>query len=123
MSESKRSANEFKRVRQQLERVASELDELTVARLRAGRKRAVAAAGARRTYHLMARPVWWMPLTSAAVAALVTVTLATDWWRAPPAAPMTAASDDIELLATSEGPEFFDNIDFYRWIEDERDAG
>jgi hypothetical protein len=116
MNETERSALE--RARAQLNRAADDLDELSVARLRAGRKRAVAAAGARWRF----RPVWWLPLSSAAVAAVVALTVATNWWRAPQL-PALAAAEDIELLATGEEPEFFQDIDFYTWIEDQRDAG
>jgi hypothetical protein len=119
MSQTEKFAADLERARAQLNRAVDDLDELSVARLRAGRKRAVAAAGARR--HL--RPVWWLPLSSAAVAALVTITVATDWWRAPPVSPAMTSAEDIELLATSEEPEFFHDIDFYTWIEDQRDAG
>jgi hypothetical protein len=110
--------DELETARAQLNRAASELDEFTVARLRAARKRALAAAGARRAV----RAGWWLPLTGAALATLVAVGVTTDWWRAPAPAAI-AAADDFELLAATEGPEFFDNIDFFHWIGDERDAG
>ena len=119
MNETEKSAAELERARAQLNRAADDLDEFSVARLRAGRKRAIAAAGARRRL----RPVWWLPLSSAAVAAVVTVTVATNWWRAPTVQPVMTAAEDIELLATGEEPEFFNDIDFYTWIEDQRDAG
>jgi hypothetical protein len=115
MSETDETTAELERARAQLNRAAADLDEFSVARLRAGRKRALAAAGTRRQF----RPGWWLPLSSAAVAALVTVTVATNWWQATP----VTATEDIELMATHDDPEFFEDIDFYSWLEDQRDAG
>jgi 4-hydroxy-L-threonine phosphate dehydrogenase PdxA len=115
MSETDKIAADLERARAQLNHAAADLDEFSIARLRAGRKRALAAADARRRF----RPAWWLPLSSAAVAAIVTVTVATNWWRAAP----VTATEDIELLATSDDPEFLEDIDFYNWLEDQRDAG
>lgn len=104
----------------ELERAATSLDELTVARLRAARLRAVAAAEARRP----SRMAWWLPLPAAALVALIAVTTTLMLARGPEPT-MTAAGDDVDwLIATGEAPDFFkEQLEFYHWLGDEPDAG
>jgi hypothetical protein len=102
-------------LRARLEHAAANLDDLTVARLRAARKRALAAAQKRPLL------VGWIPL-SAAAAAFLAVTMTTLWWRAPePTA--VANSEELELSLTHDDPEFFTDLEFYDWIRREQDAG
>jgi hypothetical protein len=107
--------NDDKAARAQLDRAAAELDDLTVARLRAGRKRALAAAG-RKPLHLLS----WLPL-SAAAAVLVAITATALWWRAPE--PGMTITDELELSLTRDDPEFFTDLEFYNWIRQEQEAG
>ncbi|HHH35897.1 MAG TPA: hypothetical protein ENK48_03595 [Gammaproteobacteria bacterium] len=99
---------------------AAALDEETAALLAARRRRALEAA--RRSD---GRPwVQWGGLAAVAASALLVMGL---WWgqSVPPSA-MPAATplvEDLELLSTREDLEFFEDLDFYLWLEDEQQAG
>lgn len=107
----------LKAARRLLRESEHELDELTRAKLRAARLRA-----------LDAKPrsaVWRMG--AGLVAAGLVVSLAGALWlrapldvAAPPASESTVA--DIDLLVT-ENPEFYSDLEFYRWLADQPDAG
>lgn len=94
-----------------------ELDELTSARLRAARLRALDAK----------RGGFAWRLSGGFVAAGLALSLAGVLWlrapvdvAAPPANESTVA--DIDLLAT-ENPEFYSDLEFFRWLADQPDAG
>ncbi|GEM_PF-3413636 len=107
-------------VRAQLEHAAAELEGPIVLRLRAARLQAVAAAEARHA----SRATWWLPLSTAAAATLVAVTLVTLWWRAPDSTIIGAAPEDMEMLTSRETPDLVnEQIEFYHWLGDEEDAG
>lgn len=84
------------------------LDPTTLARLRAARSRAVLAA----------RPPprglrWWLPAALAAGLLLA-------WLRQAPAprAPVNvAAVESLEMLTDELGPEFYEALDLYLWLE------
>jgi hypothetical protein len=107
--------------RRTLDTAANDIDELTSARLRAARLRALDTG--RRV------PPWrrgWIVVTggfaAAGLAALVATALL---WVTPPTphAPVSIAdADDLELLATQENPDFFDELDFYDWLADHEDV-
>jgi hypothetical protein len=93
------------------------LDEFTIARLRAMRLNAVAAAPARRRF-------WG--IAGAVAAAGMTLAIAGLLWLKSPSEPPTATPSeaslaDIDLL--TENPDFYGNLDFYRWLESQSDAG
>src|SRR6266566_5165905 len=98
----------LRQARAELERAADQLDELTLARLRAARLCALEAAETRRPWRLTS---WALPLSSAAVATLVAVTVTLLWTRAPdPTAPgniVAASNDDLDLVVTKESPDLF----------------
>lgn len=95
------------------------LDELTIGRLRALRLNAVAAAPAGRRF-------WG--IAGAVAAAGMTLAIAGLLWlkspsEPPPAAPTSEASlADLDLL-TTENPDFYGNLDFYRWLESQSGQG
>jgi hypothetical protein len=103
------------RLRVQLDHAAAGLDDMTVAQLRAARKRAVAVAQQRPSTRF-----GWLPL-SAAAAAFIAVTVATLWWRT--LEPTVIATEEIELSLTRDDPEFFTDLEFFDWIRREQDAG
>lgn len=103
----------LKRVRAELDRGADTLDELTVARLRAARRRALDARPPRRAW-LVAGGV----TAAVATAALLAMLLAS------PAGgpPGTTGLEQIELLADAD-VDLYNDLDFYRWLAEHPDAG
>lgn len=91
------------------------LDYVTRARLGAARARAVAEA--RKPRGLGA--THWLGLGGALAAGLLVAVLAP--WRAGvpvPVAPTSIAhGDTLELLLDENDPEFYEDLDLYRWIE------
>ncbi|MFL6655514.1 MAG: hypothetical protein ACJ8KA_12050 [Sulfurifustis sp.] len=105
--------------RRVLHRSERDCDELTVARLRAARRRALEAEP---------RPAFRRWSLAGAVAAAATIAgLAGVLWLQTPSdmAPVPTASSvaDIDLLTTNESPEFYNDLDFYDWLATDSDAG
>jgi hypothetical protein len=107
---------EQKLLRARLDRRAAELDDLTVARLRAARKRALAAADEKK------HAARWLPWSMAAAAVLVLTLGITLQLRAPENI-IAAAPEDVDVLLVKDSPDFTDELEFYRWLEEEQDAG
>ena len=95
------------------------LDAGTVARLR-GARRAAIEQGLRRPSRL--RPGWLLPVGGFATAAIVFAVAGLLWFSAPNPNLLQANVSDIELLTAHENPEFFADLDFYDWLEDNNDA-
>ncbi len=99
------------RARRALDRQADALDEPTRAKLRAARLRALSALGERRRFD--ARPA-----LAAAGTALLGLSIAVVWWLREPT-PAFDAFEDVEILiANDEDWELYDDLDFYRWLEE-----
>lgn len=105
-------------IRAWLDDSAQALDAATVSRL----NRARHAAVARRRHR--PRRIWWLP--AAAVACSGALLLAVTLWpqhapqraAAPAPAVATAAGGDIgDALSSDESIEFYQNLDFYAWLD------
>lgn len=94
-------------VKQQLERHAEDVDELTAARLQAMRKRALEAARQR------SFSGWPLGGLAAAAAVLVVVVF---WSLAPGDFDMLPV--DADTLAQVEDLELLEELEFYAWLED-----
>jgi len=99
-------------VRGELDRSTESLDELTVARLRAARRRAVAQQPARRRW-VLAGGIAAATVTSAVVALLVFT---------PATTPLTTGLEPIDML-TEADPEFYRELEFYQWLAERERAG
>jgi len=95
------------------------LDAGTVARLRAARRAAI-EQGLRRPSRM--RPGWLLPVGGFATAAIVLSVAGLLWFSAPNPNLLQTNVSDIELLAAHENPEFFADLDFYDWLENNNDA-
>ncbi|HHO68564.1 MAG TPA: DUF3619 family protein [Gammaproteobacteria bacterium] len=95
------------RLRQQLDRQADELDELTLARLRAARARALEQARGGARSHA------WLPAAGMAVAAALVAAVLL--WPSAPKLP--AGADDLDLLAAGEDMELIEELEFYDWLD------
>ncbi len=105
--------NQTRRV---LDERAGKLDDKVVARLRMARLRATGAVTGKNE-----RPAWIKPVGGLVTATLV-VAVATTLWVANPSLPEQGI-EDMELLASTESPEFYQDLDFYLWLEEQTRAG
>ena len=96
----------------ELDRSAQQLDELTTARLRAARQRALDARP---------RRLAWLAAGGLATAAL-TATLVTFLLFAPAVAPPASGLEQLDLLSENDGLELYRDLEFYRWLADHTDA-
>lgn len=106
------------RLRRALDEGSGRLPPGTVSRLNQARHRALEAVG-RQT------PRSWWGLKPAAVLAVCTVVLVIGLvLQRPTPPPATAALEDVEILATAEDFEFYEELDFFTWLTEVRaDAG
>jgi len=95
-----------------LDQSALQLDELTSARLRAARKRAL---------DIHPRRFGWLAAGGLATAA-VTATLVAVLLIAPPAAPPIAGFEQFDLLSENDSLELYRELEFYRWLAEHTDA-
>ncbi len=103
-----------------LDAAARGLDNETRARLRAARLRALEQA--RHTAGHVPEGNWLAAggLAAAVVALVVAVTLL---WVGTAHNGMLPSLDDLELLAGRDSPEFFADLEFYRWLAEHDHAG
>ncbi len=95
------------------------LDAGTIARLRAARRAAI-KQGLRQPSRR--HPGWLLPVGGFATAAIVFVVAGLLWFSAPNSNLLQANVSDIELLTAHENPEFFADLDFYDWLDNDSDA-
>lgn len=98
-------------VKRHLDAEVGDLDELTVARLRAARLRALESAPRR-------QPFWLPALGTATVAALVMTVML---WPAAPE--LQSPLDDWDIVAAQEPLDLIDEYEFYEWLEAAETAG
>lgn len=112
-------------VRRALDRTVAQLDDVTLKHLRAARERALDAARAGTGTHRLPRHRLHGPLGAAVAVTLVAAVGAWLWLSLPADSGPTpvAALDDLELLAQQEAPDFYADLEFYRWLASHRQAG
>lgn len=102
----------LERARAELDRGARELDELTIARLRAARRQALDVRPSR---------VRWLAAggvaATAVAAGLMTLLVLT-----PATVPTANGLEQLELLADADF-DVYDNLEFYRWLAEQQRAG
>ncbi len=118
MNEPKDTDQFLRQVKTTLDQSVDALDDDTLRALRKARHEAVAAASGRRS-------AWLMPVGGLAMAATVAA-FSVSLWMADPQ-PGTNAQlpplEDLALLGDAESLEFYEDLDFYLWLDDEKDAG
>ena len=102
-----------------LDEAEKNLDAGTVARLRAARREAIEQG---LPHPSRMRPGWLLPLGGFATAGVVLAVAGLLWFSAPNPNLLQANVSDIELLTAHENPEFFADLDFYDWLEDNNNA-
>jgi len=110
----------LKRVRAELDREANTLDELTVARLRAARRRALDTRPHRLGWLATGKG---LAIAGGGVAiTAVTAGLVAMLWLTPAALPPANGISELELLAEAD-LDVYDNLEFYRWLAEQQRAG
>jgi hypothetical protein len=98
----------IEKAKQQMDRHAEQLDELTSARLKAVRQTAL-------QQHTRFA-VNWLPLSGLATATATAAVFAVVIWYHHPN-DMPALAEEWELLAASEELELIEELEFYDWLE------
>jgi hypothetical protein len=99
-------------VKAELDRGTQQLDELTIARLRAARRNALEVRPHRFS---------WLAAGGLATAAL-TATLVAFLLFVPPAAPPVSGLEQFDLLSENDGLELYRDLEFFRWLAEHADA-
>jgi len=107
-----------------LNRRAEELDDSVVAKLRAARMRATEAADRQRDAGSWisrvagaGQSLALSRMTGSLAAASMVLAVAVTVWLANPVAPRNNL-EDLEILAASEAPEFYQDLEFYFWLDE-----
>lgn len=114
MSDPERDDAIAARARALLDRASDELDADTRARLRAARLRALERVGARRTRRAALAAAGVGAAAAAAVAAL----LLRPARETDSAGAFAEAFEDFEILGAADDLELYDDLEFYRWLEE-----
>ncbi len=105
-----------------LDQAADELDDATLRDLRRVRREALLAS---KSAVSEKRPAWLLPVGGLATAATVAILTVSLWLTSPendPAAQLPPL-EDLALLGDVESLEFYEELDFYLWLDDEKEAG
>ena len=108
------------RISRALDEKATEIDAASLSKLRQARASAIA--------HAERKPFWsntWflLPAGALATAASLALTL-TLWLQAPQEQlPLPPGLTDLELLASGDELELIEELEFYRWLENEPSIG
>jgi hypothetical protein len=112
--------NEFlTKVRANLDAAREQLDEHTRSRLTTLRHEALERGQVR-------RPPWtqWLLPAGGLAVAVTVAALSVNLWTAKPVMDEALPLEDMALLSDSEGPEFYEDLEFYQWLaEEEQNAG
>ena len=118
--------DEFAReIKEALRESEERIDELTLARLRAARHRAIAAHREKSRFELAdVLTLDWLN-HHRLFALLVAATLLATMWlfsaqRHPRQHSLAPMFEDLELLSGSDDFELYQDLDFYLWIDDEK---
>ncbi len=105
-----------------LDQAADRLDDATLRDLRQVRYEALLAGKPAASGK---RPAWLLPVGGLAAAATVAVLTVSLWLTPPENDPAAQFSplEDLALLGDVESLEFYEDLDFYLWLDDEKEAG
>lgn len=113
-------------VKRRLDKGAEEIDELTLARLGAARRRAVEAGSRRhsawRLGDVLVAGLWGRTVWLAGGILLLALVILRPPLSSPVSQPLHLL-DDMELLGSSEDLEFYQELDFFIWVADEPGEG
>ncbi|MFV2055626.1 MAG: DUF3619 family protein [Thiohalomonadales bacterium] len=121
-----------------LDRSIQDLDSDTLDRLRLARNKAVLTSHAisrekkSRNNNAISRSIGktldiftvgngWLPVGGFAATATV-VALSLSLWMVEPSLPSVDSFEDLAVLSANEDLELFDELEFYQWLEDEKQS-
>jgi negative regulator of sigma E activity len=107
----------LERVRRTLDDSVDNLDAQTLSRLNQARQDALEQVESKPSLH---KHRFWLTTAGLAVTAAA-VLLAIFLTRVPSVPQSYSAIEDVEILAASENPEFFSELEFYAWLVEEMD--
>lgn len=111
----KRNTDELlDRISSALDAAADDVDAATRTRLRAIRREALASADSPQ------KAAWWVPLGSLATVATLAVMTVTLLGTVPDENDFMPPLEDIALLSDKEELEFYEELDFYLWLDSEQ---
>lgn len=118
MKESKDNERFLQQLESTLDQSAEALDDATLRDLRNARRKAVTASEKRPA-------AWLLPVSGLATAATVAVFSVSLWMPSPQPGMDAQLSplEDLALLGDSESLEFYEDLDFYLWLDDENQSG
>ena len=101
----------------------NELDEDVLKRLRESRRKAIASIKPQGKRIEISFPSWLSTASTATAFASVALITASLWLGDDFTHQSTpTAMDDVALLSSTDDLEFYENLDFYIWLEDENNA-
>ena len=118
MSEEEREKAFLERTKAVLDESEEDLDANTLSRLRQARTRALHGEERRKP-----RSWFWFSFPSAAgmATALVAVLVALFYITRPPVQEPNKSIGDLEILASNDQLELYENLDFYAWLAKEKE--
>lgn len=100
-----------------------ELDAATLSRLRAARARTLDPITPRDDARAW-RPAWLLPVGGFAAAGVVLAVAGMLWFTTPSGNGVSLSGiENLDLLTAVDNPEFYADLDFYRWLASQNHAG
>lgn len=100
--------------RKVLDQSAADVDEITAQRLRQIRRQALTQSPR------SPRSAWHWSYAGAASAAVVVIAVVL--WPGPQQVDPLASLEDLELLSANEDIDFYEQVEFYQWLESDGEA-
>jgi glutamine synthetase adenylyltransferase len=110
-----------------LDKAEDAVDDLTLMRLRQLRKQALQSVSESSAPAVVLREQWWMPLTSVAATVLIAVlgfhmtTQITS--TVAPQDDTFSALEDMQILGAEQSLDFYQDLEFYQWLDEQKDLG
>ena len=102
-------------ITRELDTAVDELDELTLVRLRAVRKQALADASQHKSAWGEHR--WLYPAAGLAALCLLVVLVGWPWWGPETTQDTLLAAQDMDIMMAQDDLELYSNLEFYRWLD------
>lgn len=102
-------------ITRELDAAVDELDELTLVRLRAARKQALADASKPKSVWGGRR--WLVPAAGLAATCLLVILVGLQWWNPETTQSTLLAAQDMDIMMAQDDLELYSDLEFYRWLD------